>query len=176
VKLDDPEDPILVEDQSDIPVSDPQGRIHCMAKMELSTYSRTNRADTALIKAKSVWYAKWLGNILVALMGIAATFVVLEMLLTGSLPEPVLWLDPQETYIQHPLLFHQLKPGQTALTHSFPVKTNSYGLRDHEFPMTPDAETFRILCLGDSLTFGAGVRLEDTYPKQLESLLNSNSQ
>src|SRR5207249_4318082 len=87
-----------------------------------------------------------------------------------------MWLDPQETYIQHPLLIHQLKQNQTAFTHSFPVTTNSYGLRDHEFAMTPEAGKYRILCMGDFLKFGVGVRLEDTYPKQLESMLNTNGQ
>ncbi len=53
------------------------------------------------------------------------------------------------------------------------MKTNSHGLRDDEFPVKPHAHTFRILCLGDSLTFENGVRTQDTYPQQLEAMLNS---
>jgi lysophospholipase L1-like esterase len=69
-----------------------------------------------------------------------------------------------------------LKPGQQAFTHSFPVITNSYGLRDREFPERANPNTIRILCLGDSLTFGNGVKAEDTYPKQLEYILNIEGQ
>ena len=50
------------------------------------------------------------------------------------------------------------------------METNSIGLRDREYGDKKD-NTFRILVLGDSITFGLGVELEDTYPKQLETIL-----
>jgi lysophospholipase L1-like esterase len=37
---------------------------------------------------------------------------------------------------------------------------------------TKDSNVFRIACLGDSLTFGTGVSLEETWPAQLEKNLN----
>lgn len=89
-------------------------------------------------------------------------------------PDPIIWLDPQESYLHDPELIHRLKPSQESFTHSFPVRTNSFGLRNDEYSIQPKANTFRILCLGDSLTFGAGVRSDETYPKQLEVMLNSN--
>ncbi|MGI0014639.1 MAG: SGNH/GDSL hydrolase family protein [Nitrososphaera sp.] len=124
----------------------------------------------------SSWYRRWFANLMLIFASLMGTFLMLEVLSIGVLPEPIVWLNPQERYIPHPILVHQLKPNQNSFTHSFPVTTNSYGLRDHEFPVTLNANTFRMVCLGDSLTFGVGVRLEDTYAKQLESLLNSNKQ
>ena len=49
--------------------------------------------------------------------------------------------------------------------------TNSLGYRDHEF--SPEqGDLYRIVCVGDSATFGDGVQMESTYPKVLEKLLN----
>ena len=51
--------------------------------------------------------------------------------------------------------------------------TNSQGFRDYEFCAEKPAGTYRIVVLGDSVTFGWWERTEETYPKVLESLLNS---
>lgn len=47
-------------------------------------------------------------------------------------------------------------------------KSNSLKMRDREFPLKKTSQEYRILCVGDSTTFGAGERLQDTWPKQLE--------
>ena len=52
---------------------------------------------------------------------------------------------------------------------TFYVTTNSIGLRSPEVRATKPA--IRIVCLGDSVTFGWGVAEEDSYPRQLESIL-----
>lgn len=52
-----------------------------------------------------------------------------------------------------------------------PIRTNSLGLRSAEVTEPKPAGVFRILVLGDSVTFGWGLRGEDTYPSQLASLL-----
>ena len=59
------------------------------------------------------------------------------------------------------------------LTVGHPIHLNSNGLRDVEFPETRPAGQKRILCLGDSTTFGAGISAEETFPKQLEQILNA---
>ncbi len=51
---------------------------------------------------------------------------------------------------------------------------NSQGLRDKEYPLEKPQNSYRILSLGDSFTEGWGVKIEDSYPKQLETLLNSH--
>jgi lysophospholipase L1-like esterase len=51
------------------------------------------------------------------------------------------------------------------------VSLNSQGFRDKEFPRRKSSSAFRILCLGDSWTFGANVDQENAYPQRLEALL-----
>jgi lysophospholipase L1-like esterase len=51
-----------------------------------------------------------------------------------------------------------------------PVSINSYGLRDREVG-DPEPGTFRILVLGDSVTFGHGVAIDDAFVRQLEARL-----
>lgn len=48
------------------------------------------------------------------------------------------------------------------------IKINSKGLRDDEHSYSKDNDTTRILAIGDSVTFGAGVKFEDTFLKKLE--------
>ena len=54
------------------------------------------------------------------------------------------------------------------------IAISEQGIRDHRY----DAKfpnTYRILTLGDSFTFGFGVEALEAYPKQLESLLNART-
>ena len=51
---------------------------------------------------------------------------------------------------------------------------NSHGFRDYEYSKKKNKNTYRILVLGDSTTFGYGVKIEESYPKVLEDLLNKN--
>jgi lysophospholipase L1-like esterase len=54
--------------------------------------------------------------------------------------------------------------------------TNSYGFReDKEIPNYRSDNEFRILCVGDSSTFGITVDQTQTYPAQLQSILNARN-
>ncbi len=51
---------------------------------------------------------------------------------------------------------------------------NKDGFRDRDYSFKKPDNVFRILIVGDSQTFGHGIdRLEDTYPKKLETSLNA---
>jgi len=49
--------------------------------------------------------------------------------------------------------------------------TNSWGFRGESFSIIKADDTLRIAFLGDSFTFGEGVRFEDTYPERAIKLL-----
>ena len=52
-------------------------------------------------------------------------------------------------------------------------ETNRRGWRGPEFEPTFGPEEFRVIAVGDSCTFGKGVREEDCWPRQLESMLKA---
>lgn len=49
--------------------------------------------------------------------------------------------------------------------------SNSLGFRCPEFTLAKAPDTLRVVCFGDSSTFGIGARMEDTWPAQLQQLL-----
>lgn len=113
----------------------------------------------------------------VALLGasLLAVLLTLELSLRGLYPPPTRFLYPQESYDFDPELGYTLRPGQLAFTHDRPVRTNALGLRDSEIAPASSVGTLRILALGDSQTFGNGLDLADTWPKQLERDLPDGS-
>lgn len=52
-------------------------------------------------------------------------------------------------------------------------RINEYGFRGPSYPKAKPAGTRRIVLLGDSFTFGEGVRFEDTLGERLERLLDA---
>lgn len=105
-----------------------------------------------------------------ALLGISLALAggVAELVLRARFGTPPVWTFPQESYVPDAELGYRLEPGQHAFTHAQPVEINSLGLRDRERPRLPPPGVRRLLALGDSETFGNGLALADTWPKQLE--------
>ena len=71
-------------------------------------------------------------------------------------------------------LFRQFWPALPAHLNGLPrwqVRLNTEGFRDAELPTGKDSATLRIVCLGDSWTFGANVDETYSYPRQLERVL-----
>ncbi len=60
--------------------------------------------------------------------------------------------------------------GETLL----PIRINNHGQRGPDYPEAKPAHEKRLVCLGDSLTFGPGVRDEETYPARLQNLLTDD--
>ena len=60
-------------------------------------------------------------------------------------------------------------PGGTGTTGSATVQINNLGLRDsHDYPTQKSPDCYRILVLGDSMTFGKGVPEPETWPAVFE--------
>ncbi|MEO1981936.1 MAG: GDSL-type esterase/lipase family protein, partial [Fuerstiella sp.] len=49
--------------------------------------------------------------------------------------------------------------------------SNSLGFRCPEFTLKKQPGTLRVVCFGDSSTFGIGARMQDTWPAQLQDML-----
>jgi lysophospholipase L1-like esterase len=56
------------------------------------------------------------------------------------------------------------------------IKTNSRGLRGPELPRAKEPGEFRVLCLGDSVTFGLGLSDQETWPARLAIALGKAPQ
>ncbi len=65
-----------------------------------------------------------------------------------------------------------LDPDRSYKFQGIPVVINSHGLRGPETTYEKPPGTYRILNLGDSVAMGWGVRLEESYGRQLELMLN----
>jgi hypothetical protein len=63
-----------------------------------------------------------------------------------------------------------LKPGGRVT-----YRINEHGFRGGALMDEKPKSELRVLCLGDSITFGEGVREEDTYPARIEKLLTATS-
>lgn len=71
-----------------------------------------------------------------------------------------------------PMRRQRLAPHYTGWFAGVPVHINSLGFRDdREYSLAKGPSTFRILVLGDSVTFGHGSVAEHTYPLLLEQKL-----
>jgi hypothetical protein len=74
-------------------------------------------------------------------------------------------------------LCHRLKSNakgvQRSHEYNVTIAISAQGLRDRLYAYRKHENTFRILVLGDSYTFGWGVEQEETFPKVLERKLNA---
>ena len=108
------------------------------------------------------------------LIAAAGGLVLSELIVARFMP---VYLHPSDYfddfYIPDEELGYVMKPnfrGHYVQDFEDSFEFNSHGLRDREYgPAEPGI--FRILALGDSFTFGDGVRADQAWSKQLESSL-----
>jgi hypothetical protein len=120
--------------------------------------------------AKKSWVRGILQNMVLAGVTFLFCFVALEIVLR------LRGFGKLEIYVADPVLYWRLKPNQDCFTkvdHK-PVHINSLGTRGPEFSITKPANTVRILSLGDSKTFGWGMREEEAYGALLERQLQDH--
>jgi lysophospholipase L1-like esterase len=110
-------------------------------------------------------------GLVIALFGILLVLGAIEGVarLSGLRPN-------SNAYLQSRRLGHRWSPNYSGRFYNadgtgFTLTISSQGLRDREYAIPKPADTFRILALGDSVTYGHGYELEESYPKRLEVAL-----
>lgn len=114
------------------------------------------------------------------LLFIALPALLLAALVSAALVEAwvrISWDDKRGTpgfYLSDPVRGQRLAPGYQGWFAGVPVRTNALGFRDdREYSLDKPPGTFRILVLGDSVTFGHGTLQDTTYPFLLEQRLKA---
>lgn len=79
-------------------------------------------------------------------------------------------IPPSFQLIPHSKRVYALKPNLGP-----PLKTNSFGFRGDEISQQKPPNTYRILMLGDSITFGNGVSWNQTFSHILQQELNAEN-
>jgi len=72
-------------------------------------------------------------------------------------------------------MMRALVPGMERERRGIEVAINSYGQRDRNYELEKKPETYRIAVIGDSVAFGFGVALRETFAKVLEKRLRSDT-
>ncbi len=99
-------------------------------------------------------------------------------------PEYVVGIQNSSFISENKILGTELKPGYVTLFDGWgcklkevtQIKINSQGFRDSEYAIEKPENVYRIIVFGDSFTFGLGVENNETYPEQLEILLNRENE
>jgi lysophospholipase L1-like esterase len=96
---------------------------------------------------------------------------VMARMLFPAPPDPT--RQPQIVYRVDPELRYVLSPDQHGWIDDGMVTTNSFGFRGNEIVVPKPVDLFRVVALGDSVTFGWGVNDPDTFCARLEQQLRS---
>src|ERR1051325_2410317 len=108
------------------------------------------------------------------LQNLALSFAVFFLCLAaGEVARRLAGYGNLEIYEPDVRLYWKLKPNQdcfTKIDHK-PVHVNAQGSRGPAFSPDKTTNTFRVLSLGDSRTFGWGLADDETYSRRLEQLL-----
>ncbi|MEM3101638.1 MAG: SGNH/GDSL hydrolase family protein [Candidatus Nitrosotenuis sp.] len=123
-------------------------------------------------------YKSIINNILVLLLSIFILFVIGEILIRFYLNKKIIYDIEMTRYSllikqdhPNPQIGHVHRPNISAKLMNVMVNINSDGLRDKEYSVKK-SNKYRIIFLGDSLTFGWGVPKEATFEAILEEKLN----
>ena len=100
--------------------------------------------------------------------GIIFSFLVLVNFIIGLL----IPIDNKKFALQKGLMFNpNTKAIYKTVEFDFTSEINNIGLRDKDMAIDK-GDKFRIVCFGDSWTYGWGVNIEHSWPKKLEALLS----
>jgi lysophospholipase L1-like esterase len=98
-----------------------------------------------------------------------------EAVLRAFVRLPMKRILPEVKYASHPVRRFTLVPSQTAFTYGAPVRIDGLAFRSNGAESSGHGERVDVLALGDSFTFGLGVRDDETWPAQLQQKLSEAS-
>lgn len=111
---------------------------------------------------------------MIAGMALVLSLVIGEAALRAVVKLPLRRILPEVKYTPHAVRRFTLLPSQEAFSYGAPVRIDSRAFR-----ITSDEPTSGqradVLALGDSFTFGMGVRDEETWPARLQHLLSASA-
>jgi len=73
-----------------------------------------------------------------------------------------------------PRVMFRLKPGSVCRDDSYKSTINGLGFRGNERSIEKNPGSYRIVCIGGSNVYGAGLNDDETWPAQLENKLNNS--
>jgi lysophospholipase L1-like esterase len=126
-----------------------------------------------LAAGRKIAPAAVLGNLIALVVGMLIMLALGEIALRAvDLGHP--YYSAPELYqpSDDPRVLFEPRPSFTGFSEGVPLTTNSRGLRERELPLAKPAGTRRVVFLGDSVTFGAGVNDDQPFPRLLESSIN----
>ncbi len=115
-----------------------------------------------------------ISNLLLIVFSIVITCMILEVILRAVGYHPFKELLNGRELILRPSEIkertYEATPNAEGSAWGTQVKINSYGFRDREYRLEKASGVYRIITIGDSITFGNFLPAEDVYPEQLEAL------
>ena len=114
-------------------------------------------------------------RLLFGALTVSAAIVAIELCARLLIaPQDVVLNPAHDFYRDDPLLFWSMPPHMEVVSDDgVTYHANSLGLRDQEVELPKPANEYRILSLGESSTWGQGVRASETYSEVLQQKLNA---
>lgn len=117
--------------------------------------------------------ARWATLAISILLSLALAEAAVRIIAPHRVYTPHAVEDPTLVYRNEPgVVGRQTSPGEF----DYRFSTNSRGFRGREFALQKAPGTQRIICVGDSFTWGTGVNDAETYPAVLEEELKASDQ
>jgi hypothetical protein len=124
---------------------------------------------------------RWLERAALLLASLAVALIIAEILTRLFVEEQLVQLELQNLHriSQSENILYELRPGASlrffyeAQNEWIEYKINSLGFREHETPLQKPPHTFRILVVGDSVSFGIRVNQPYVFSERLEHYLNA---
>jgi len=110
-------------------------------------------------------------NAALLVVTLVLTAVALEVVARFVFPAPLPWKYPQLRYRPDPALIFAWQPNQRGYSADKEIAINERGLRGPVVPYERTPGKKRVLFLGDSITFGYGVRDEEVVSERVGTLL-----